>query len=102
VRESGSHTYAAMHISAPSGILTQQGNTTMMKKLALTASIVMLVAISGQALARTAAPNAQYWPEATASSDRQVVHAFNAFDDPAMQTFEPDEHRYHGGPKTND
>jgi hypothetical protein len=91
-----------MHISPPSGILTQQGNTTMVKNLALTASIMMLVAISGQAFARTAGSNAPYWPEATDPSGRQVVHAFNAFDGPAIQTLEPDEHRYHGGPKTND
>jgi hypothetical protein len=37
----------------------------MMKTLALAASITMLVAISGQALAGTAAPQARYWPKAT-------------------------------------
>jgi hypothetical protein len=75
----------------------------MTKNLALAGSIMMLVAISGQAFAGTAAPNAWYWPEATGPSDRQVVHAFNAFD-PAMatQTVEPNAHRYHGGPKSND
>jgi hypothetical protein len=33
-----------------------------------------------------------------------VVHAFSAFDDPAMATqmVEPEAHRYHGGPKSND
>ncbi len=63
----------------------------MTKNLALAASITMLIAISGQAFADTA------------SSDRQVVNAFNAFD-PAMasQTAEPNAYRYHGGPKSND
>src|SRR5258706_4359416 len=78
-------------------------NIAMMKTLALAASITMLVAISGQALAGTAAPKARYWPKATDPSDQQVGHAFNAFD-PSMatQTVEPEAHRYHGGPKSND
>jgi hypothetical protein len=52
---------------------------------------------------RRVAMNTRYWPEATGPSD-QVVHAFSAFDDPAMATqmVEPDAHRYHGGPKSND
>jgi len=75
----------------------------MTKNLALAASIMMLATISGQALAGTAAPEARYWPETTAPSDRQV-HAYNAFNayEPASQTVESDAHRYHGGPKYND
>jgi hypothetical protein len=75
----------------------------MMKNLALAASITMLVAISGQALAGTAAPKARYWPKATDPSDLQVGHAFNSYD-PAMATLTvaPDANRYHGGPKSND
>ena len=74
----------------------------MTKNLALAASITMLVAISEQTLAGTAAPKARHWPTATDPSDRQVVRAFNAFD-PAMatQTVDPNAHRYHGGPKSN-
>jgi hypothetical protein len=75
----------------------------MTKNLTLAASIMMLVAISGQAFADTAAPNARYWPVATGASDRQVVQAFNAFDPAtAAQTAEPNAYRYHGGPKSND
>jgi hypothetical protein len=74
----------------------------MTKNLALAASIVMLVGISGQAFAATA-PNARYWSEAAGPSDRQMEHAFNAFDpEMATQTAEPNAHRYHGGPKYND
>ena len=76
-----------------------------MKNLALTASIIAMVAISGQAFARATGSNIRYLPEvATSSSDRQVVSAYDAFDNPAMatQTVEPDAHRYHGGPKYND
>jgi hypothetical protein len=80
-----------------------QGKRAMTKNLALAASITMLITISGQAFADTASPNGRYWSNATDSSDRQVVNAFNAFD-PAMaaQTAEPNAYRYHGGPKSND
>ncbi len=75
----------------------------MTKNLALAASIVMLAAISGQALAGAATPKARYWPATTAPLDRQVGQAFNAFNSTmATQTVEPDAHRYHGGPKYND
>jgi hypothetical protein len=101
MREPGWDCGAAMHISSPWGIMKQQGNRTMMKNLVLAASITMLVAISGQAFARTAATNERYWPEATGASDRQML---NAFDDSAMatQADEPNAHRYYGGPKSND
>jgi hypothetical protein len=93
-----------MRISSPSGILLQQGNGTMMKNLALTASIITMVAISGQAFARATGSNTRYLPEVANSSDQQVVHAYDAFDNPtmAMQIAEPDAYRYHGGPKYND
>jgi hypothetical protein len=76
----------------------------MMKNLALTASIIAMVAISGQAFARATGSNARYLPEAANASDQQVVSGYDAFDNPAMatQTVEPDAHRYHGGPKYND
>ena len=71
------------------------------KILALAASITMLVAISGQALARNAASNTRHWPAATGRSDQQqALRAFNAF--VPTQTVEPNAHRYHGGPKSND
>ena len=84
----------------------------MMKNLALTASIITLVVISGQAFARAAGSNTRYLPQAANSSDQQLVPTYNAYDygaydafeNPAMatQTVEPDAHRYHGGPKYND
>jgi hypothetical protein len=93
-----------MRICPPSGIMTQQGDGAMTtKNLALAASITMLVAISGQALAGTATPNARYWSEATGPSDGlQAVRTFNAFDAAmAPQWIEPNAYRYHGGPKSN-
>ena len=76
----------------------------MMKNIVLTASIITLVAISGQAFARATGSNTRYWPQVANSSDQQVVPAYDAFDDPAIATqmVEPDAYRYHGGPKYND
>jgi hypothetical protein len=74
-----------------------------MKNLALAASVVMLVAISGQAFAATAAPNSRYWPETTGPYNPQAENSFNAFDSTmTTQTAEPNAYRYHGGPKAND
>jgi hypothetical protein len=75
----------------------------MTKNLTLAASMMMLVAISGPAIAGTAAPHAHHWPEATSASSRQALQAFDAFN-PAMATqpVEPNAHRYEGGPKSND
>ena len=64
----------------------------MTNKLALAASVVMLMTISGQAFAETAAPSDQqavYTPVAfdhTAATDRNAATAYH----------------YHGGPKYND
>jgi hypothetical protein len=75
----------------------------MTKNLALAASIMTLIATSGQAFADTAPTNARNWPEAASSSDRQAVDVFNAFDPAdAAQTTQPNAYRYHGGPKSND
>ena len=76
----------------------------MMKNLALTASIITLVAISGQAFARAAGSNTHYLPVVENSSVPQAVPAYDAFDDSwmATQTAEPEAYRYHGGPKYND
>ena len=71
--------------------------------LALTASIAMLVAISGLSSARAAGSDSRDWPAATGRSDQQVRRAFNA-SYPAMapQTVDNNKYRYHGGPKSND
>jgi len=75
----------------------------MTKNLALAASIAMLMTISGQALAETAAPNAWYESKAASPSAEQAVYAVNAFDRTvATETAEPNAYRYHGGPKSND
>ena len=67
----------------------------MMKTITLAASMMVLVAISGQALAGTA-PDARH--RAHASTSATAMHAYDAV--PA--TAQPNAHRYHGGPKVND
>jgi hypothetical protein len=84
------------------GHLTRQGNRVM-KNLAMAASVMVLVAISGQAFAKTAAQNARDWSETTGPSDPQAAYAYDAFDTTlATQPDEPNAYRYHGGPKYND
>jgi hypothetical protein len=75
----------------------------MTKNFALAASIAMLMTISGQALAETAAPNAWYGPEATSPSAWQTAYADNTFNGTvATETAQADAYHYHGGPKSND
>jgi len=64
------------------------------KTLALAASMIALVTMSGQAFAGTA----------TARSDSKVPRTFNASHAAmvAPPAVEPNAHRYHGGPKVND
>ncbi len=69
----------------------------MTKNLTLAASIMMLVAFSGQAFARTEARNVRHQPQMT------DISAFNAFDQvTAPSAAESNMHRYEGGPKSND
>jgi hypothetical protein len=64
----------------------------MTNKFALAASMVMLMTISGQAFAETAAP-----------SDQQAIYAATAFDqNVATDTDAATAYHYHGGPKYND
>jgi hypothetical protein len=75
----------------------------MTKNIILAASMTMLVAIPGQAFARTAGSSEQHWREVTAPSGRQAADTFNAFDATiATSPAAPIAHRYEGGPKTND
>jgi hypothetical protein len=63
----------------------------MTNKLALAASFMMLMTISGQAFAETAAPS------------RQAVYAATAFDHTvATDRDAATAYHYHGGPKNND
>jgi hypothetical protein len=66
------------------------------KNLILAASITTLIAVSGIASARPAGSYTRNWTVTTGRSDQQVKGAFTT------QTVEPNAHRYHGGPKSND
>jgi hypothetical protein len=65
--------------------------------LPVAALTMMLVAFSGQAFARTAAPDTQQQPQAA------YLFAVNSWDQAtAPSTADVDTHRYTGGPKSND
>jgi hypothetical protein len=66
------------------------------KNLVLAASMTMLVAVSGPTSARAAGSYTRNWTVTTGRSDQQVRRAFTT------QTVQPNAHRYHGGPKSND
>ena len=68
-----------------------------MKTMMLAASMMVLVAISGQASAGTA--TAEAWHRAHASASPTAMRAYDAM---APAPAEPNAHRYHGGPKVND
>jgi hypothetical protein len=61
------------------------------------ASMMVLVAISGQALAGTTAADARH--RAYASTSATAMHAYDAV---APAVAEPNAHRCQGGPKVND
>jgi hypothetical protein len=71
----------------------------MMKTITLAASMMVLVAISGQAFAGTATTAA--WRHSQTSTNPQVMRAFNAVA-VAPATVDANTHQYHGGPKVND
>jgi hypothetical protein len=66
----------------------------MTKTFTLAASMMVLAAISGQAVAGTATPKARLDSKNYAS--QQMMSAF------ASTSSEAAAHRYHGGPKSND
>jgi hypothetical protein len=69
-----------------------QGNSAMTNKLALAASLVMLMTISGQAFA-----------DAAARSNQQVGYSATGFDRTVVTgTDAATAYQYHGGPKYND
>jgi hypothetical protein len=73
----------------------------MTKNIMLAASMAMLLAISGQAFARTAGSGEPHWRDMTSAP--QAAGTFNAFDATmATSPATPTTHRYEGGPKTND
>jgi hypothetical protein len=67
----------------------------MSKISTLTASMLVLAAISGQAFAGTITSKAR--PVSQAYASQQTMSAFAS-----MPSAATDSHRYHGGPKAND
>jgi len=71
----------------------------MTKTLALAASMVLLVAISGRAFAGSGQLNARSLLEAAGPVDRETANASNVLE---QERTTRNSYRYHGGPKSND
>jgi len=73
------------------------------KRFVLATSMMVFVAMSGQAYAGTTISDKRYWPSQVNSAGQNMVQRpENAFD--SSQTprgIEATGHRYHGGPKVN-
>jgi hypothetical protein len=81
----------------------EQEIETMTKTLALAASLVMLMTISGQAFAATIASDVRYGIDVTDPFGRQTIDISNAVGPTlAAETGLTNAYRYHGGPKSND
>jgi hypothetical protein len=71
------------------------------KRFVLAASMMALVAMSGQAFAGTTISDTRYWPsEASSAAQNAVQRPENAFDSAATpRGIEATERSYQGGPK---
>ena len=75
----------------------------MTKTLALAASLMMLMTVSGQAFAATTASNTRFGTDVTGLSGQQAVYVSRAIGPTiATETDGTNAYRYHGGPKSND
>jgi hypothetical protein len=74
------------------------------KRFVLATSMMVFVALSGQAYAGTTISDKRYWPSEMSSADQDAVQrAENAFDSAATPpAIETTGRSYRGGPKEND
>jgi len=74
------------------------------KRFILATSMIVFVAISGQAYAGATISDKRYWPSEASSADQYAVqrpeNAFGSAEAP--REIEATEQSYHGGPKEND
>jgi len=71
------------------------------KRFILATSMIVFVAISGQAYAGATISDKRYWPSEASSADQNAVQRpENAFDSAETpRGIEASGHSYHGGPK---
>jgi hypothetical protein len=73
------------------------------KHLALATSMMVLVAMSGQAYAGTTISDTRYWPSDANSAEQNPVQRANAVASVAMpEANQAPDWSYQGGPKAND
>jgi hypothetical protein len=85
-------------------LTTQQRSKTMNKKhLVLATSMMVLVAMSGQAYAGTTISDTRYWPSEATSAEQSPVQRANAFASVTTPpTNQAPDWSYQGGPKASD
>jgi len=74
------------------------------KRFVLATSMMVFVAVSGQAYAGTTISDQRYWPSEVSAADQNAVQRpENAFDSAkTLRGVEATGQSYHGGPKEND
>jgi hypothetical protein len=88
--------------------MVQQWSRTMIaKRFAAALPAVVFIAMSSQAYAGTTISDKRYWPDEVGPSSQYTVQPSDsdfgwAMPSASPQAIEPDEQRYHGGPKSND
>jgi hypothetical protein len=77
------------------------------KRFAAALPAIVFIAMSGQAHAGATISDKRYWPDEVGPSSQYVVQPSDSdfgWTTPSAspQAIEPDEHRYQGGPKSDD
>jgi hypothetical protein len=77
------------------------------KRFAAALPAIEFIAISGQAYAGATISDKRYWPNEVGPSSEYAIQPSDSDFGRAMpsaspQAIEPDEQRYHGGPKSDD
>jgi hypothetical protein len=77
------------------------------KRFAAALPAIVFIAMSGQAYAGATISDKRYWPDEVGPSSQYTVQPSDsdfgwAMPSASPQAIEPDEQRYHGGPKSSD
>jgi hypothetical protein len=72
------------------------------KHLILATSMMVLVAMSGQAYAGTTISDTRYWPSEASSAEQNPVQRANLFAVATPQATQDPDWSYQGGPKASD
>jgi hypothetical protein len=84
------------------GVTQQRSKVMKTRRFVLATSMMVLVAISGQAYAGTTVSDKRYWPSEASSADQNPVERESAFASAGTSRADQvTERSYQGGPKVN-